>query len=172
MKPAVLAAVLLAPLSAACLTDASLATDRELRIGEAADADADAWAYDDGTALVVAPGQLRDPEPFALRVDVLHHIDGAVYGDAVAMGSIELVGGSACRLVTAARCDGDACVAELVQTAPGVCLVRVRVATPDGETLSTCWSRARWEGDPADATLADELARMADNQRAACEAAL
>ncbi len=172
MKTLLLAA-LLAPLTA-CLADT---TDRSLRLGDAdgaLDAPRDdlSWSYTGGSAMVTAPGAIAYPRPLSVKVDIQRAVDGRAYVEAVAMGSIEVVPGSACRVTRAAVCDGDACLAELELTQPGVCMVRVRAATSDGEQLAQCWYRAAWEGDAADQAAVDAVAAMAERQRAACEDSL
>lgn len=172
MKPLVAAALALS-LAAAC-TDT---TDRTLRLADAPGAidlprDEQAWSYSGGSAAVVAPGTIAYPQPLTVKVDILREIDDRMYEDGIALGSFEVVPGSACRLTRAARCDGRACKAEFELTQPGVCLVRARAATPDGEELAACWYRAQWEGDTADRAAVDALVELGEDQRAACEASL
>lgn len=174
MKTLLLATLALVPLSAACLTET---TDRYLRLGDADGAidvprDEQGWSYGGGSAVVTAPGAMAYPRRLSVKVEIQRAVDARAYPDAVAMGSVEVVPGSACRVTRAAVCDGDACLAELEQTQPGVCMVRVRAATPDGEELAQCWYRATWEGDAADQAAAAAFTEMAEQQRATCEAGL
>lgn len=173
MKPLVVAALALS-LSAAACTDT---TDRTLRLADAPGAidvprDELAWSYSGGSAAVVAPGTLAYPQPLTVKLDIRREVDDRLYDDGIALGSFEVVPGSACRLTRAARCDGRACMAEVELTQPGVCLVRARAATPDGEELASCWYRAQWEGDTADRAAVDAFVELAEHQRAACEASL
>jgi len=172
MKPLVAAALALS-LAAAC-TDT---TDRTLRLAEAPGSidlprDELAWSYSGGSAAVVAPGTLAYPQPLTVKLDIRREIDDRLYDDGIALASLEVVAGSACRLTRAARCDGRACLAEVELTQPGVCMVRARAATPDGEELASCWYRAQWEGDADDRAAVDALFELAEHQRAACEDAL
>lgn len=171
MKTLLLAAVVLAPLTAGCLTDT---TDRFLRLGDAdgaldAPRDELSWSYSGGSAAVTAPGTIAYPRRVSVKVDIQRAVDERAYAEAVALGTVEVVPGSACRVTRAAVCDGDVCLAELELTQPGVCMVRVRAATSDGEQLAQCWYRAAWEGDAADQAAADALLEMAEQQRATCE---
>lgn len=173
MKSLLLATLLVAPLTTACLTET---TDRYLRLGDADGAldvvGDDAWSYSGGATAVTAPGAIAYPRRVSVKVDIQRAVEERAYREAVAMGSIEVVAGSACRVTRAAVCDGDACLAELELTQPGVCMVRVRAATSDGEQLAQCWYRAAWEGDLADQAAVEALHDMAEQQRATCEDAL
>ena len=174
MKPLALAAVLVSLAAApACVTS----TDRSLRLADAdgaIDAPRDdlAWSITGGSAMVTAPGAIAYPARLSIRLDIQRAVDGHEVDDAIAMGSIEVVAGSACRVTRTARCDGRACRAELELTQPGVCLVRARAATPDGEEFAHCWYRAHAEGGPADQAAVEALGELAEQQRAACEDAL
>ncbi|MBK9033625.1 MAG: hypothetical protein IPL61_20570 [Myxococcales bacterium] len=173
MKSLLLVA-LIAPLTTACVTDT---TDRTLRLA-AADGSVElprdelAWSVTGGSASVTAPAAVAYPSRLTIKLDILRAVDGGEVDDAITLGSIEIVEGSACRLTRAARCDGRDCLAEVELTQPGVCLVRARAATPDGEELAQCWYHAHWEGDRADQAAVDALIEMAEQQRATCEDAL
>lgn len=167
-------ALALALVSAATLAACTDGTDRYLRVADAAggmvsDRDPLAWRYREGVADVVAPGTAVFPQRVTIKIDIQRDAGGGAVDDGIALGTIRVIEGSACRLTRAATCDGDACQAELELTQPGVCVVRGYGATPDGEELTRCWYRALWEGDPTDAAALAALADLGAQQVAACE---
>ena len=166
-----LLASLLASSTLAACTDT---TDRYLRVADAEGGmdgarDPEAWSYRAGAAAVVAPGTAVFPQRVTIKIDIRRDVGSGAVADGIALGTIQVIDGSACRLTHAAACDGNACQAELELTQPGVCVVRGYGAAPDGEELTRCWYRAVWEGDPADRDALATLRALGEQQVAACE---
>lgn len=171
MKRLLLASLLASSTLAAC-TDT---TDRYLRVADAEGGmedgarDPEAWSYRAGTAELVAPGAAVFPQRVTIKIDIQRDAGGGAVADGMALGAVQVIDGSACRLTRAAACDGRACQAELELTQPGVCVVRGYGATPDGEELTRCWYHAVWEGDPSDRDALATLRALGEQQVAACE---
>lgn len=167
---ALLAAAALASASAACLVDEDLA----LVISDAPGtiAEAETWSTSSGSVGLYPEGAVMFPRAHSLRAELVRAIDTSEQREAIALGTIEVVAGSSCRLTRAATCTGSACTAELELTGPGTCMVRVRSATPDGEERARCWYRTERALDPSDP---DQLTRLTDSierEAAACSDAL
>jgi hypothetical protein len=169
-------------LAASLLAATALATGctqitRDMRLGDAPGTvdqprDGFAWSYSGGGSSMSPIGTLTFPAPLTIKLDIQRFDGDQESIDAVAMGTVEIVPGSACRLSRGARCDGSACIAEVELTQQGVCMLRLRTATPDGEAFASCWYRAQWEGDLDDHARIDRLFKLAADQAAACEGAL
>lgn len=129
------------------------------------------WSYSGGAAVIRPPGTLAFPRALAIKIDLRRAVDERDLVEAIAAGAIAVAADAPCRLTRVAECDGAACVGEIELLGPGVCVLRLRAATPSGQEFSGCWHHAEIEGDLDDGALADALAADVDAALTACEEA-
>lgn len=131
------------------------------------------WSRGEGGAGVARPGSVSFPLVFSIRLEG-EEPQGDDTGPApVHGGSLEIIDGSSCRLRVPLRCAGGACEAELELTSEGICLVRARAVSVDGDALGACWYRSLLvdDGSGVEAQL-DALGEASMAMQEACEDAL
>jgi hypothetical protein len=128
------------------------------------------WSTSTGGAAVAPPGSVSFPHVFSVRLEGEEPQGDGTGPAPVHGGSLEIIDGSSCRMRVPLRCAGGACEAELELTTEGICLVRARATSADGDALGACWYRALVtdDGSGVEAQL-DALSRAADAMQAACE---